>query len=142
MRGLGTETVTVLTRRLTGTDEYGNDTYAYGGAMTLTWADALGETWEPDGSTWADEAPAGTDGSRVAGVVVRPATSDEADQERVGGTSASYTLYFPRGTDLDLRGALIEVRGRTFEVVGDPQRYPEGRLVKYDLVAEARRHDG
>lgn len=150
MRGIKTETVTVQPREAAGTDDYGNDVFTYGEAMKLAWRDLSADKWrevETDAArdTWGElKALAGSsvEGEDVAGVIVRPSTARETEDGRVHGTEAAYTLYFPKGTEVDLRGARVMLRGRMYDVIGDPQKYPEGRLVKYDLVANVERHDG
>lgn len=60
----------------------------------------------------------------VEAVVCPGATSDMA-AERPNGDRVAYTLHFPKGYGKSLRGCSVEVRGRSYAVVGDPQPYTE-----------------
>lgn len=67
---------------------------------------------------WADE--------EVADVLVcEPSTSDlgsglQSDLGRPEGDSVSLTLHFPKTYTASLRGCRVTLRGRTYEVLGDP----------------------
>ena len=58
----------------------------------------------------------------VGDVLVSPAdASSVEDSNRPHGTRAAMRLAFPKGFGSSLRGCRVKVRGRTFEVVGDPR---------------------
>lgn len=93
-----TETATVLARRAVGTDELNAEI----------------SEWVPEG---------------IADVVVAPDAGDEVtESNRPEGTSASLTLHFPETWTGSLRGRRVWLRGREWEVLGDPEPYTEGCL--------------
>lgn len=51
-------------------------------------------------------------------LVCEPTTADLA--ERPEGDSVSLTLHFPKTYTASLRGCRVTLRGRTYEVLGDP----------------------
>lgn len=58
----------------------------------------------------------------VGNVLVAPgSTADVEDSTRPHGTRAVFTLGFPKVFDKRLRGCRVEVRGREYAVIGDPQ---------------------
>lgn len=58
----------------------------------------------------------------VADVLVAPGgTADVTDETRRDGTSAAYSLDFPKTYDKPLRGCRVVVRGEELAVVGDPR---------------------
>ena len=60
--------------------------------------------------------------SEVSNVLVAPgSTSDVEDVARPDGTRAAFTLGFPKTFSKPLRGCRVEVRGRAYAVIGDPQ---------------------
>lgn len=68
-------------------------------------------------STWQVEAT-------VDDVLVAPAgTSDLGGSIRPDGVQVDLTLHMPKGYTASLKGRRVQVRGSTFEVVGDPQSY-------------------
>ena len=66
--------------------------------------------------------------------------ADERDYSRPDGYVATYTLAFPRGCNLDLRGAKVEVGGRELTVIGDPVHVSSPLL--WDMKVTAGVHDG
>ena len=97
------EAVTVLTPTQGGEDEYGQAV-----------------------KSWASQ--------EVADVLVcGPATTDlgaglQTDVGRPEGDSVSLTLHFPKAYAASLRGCRIVLRGRTFEVLGDPVALTDGNV--------------
>ena len=62
----------------------------------------------------------------VKGVLVSPSKPEEIlASNRMDGSMAKFTLYFPKGFNRELRGAEIEVRGVRHRVIGDPAPYDE-----------------
>lgn len=58
----------------------------------------------------------------VENVLVAPgSTADVEDPTRPHGTRAVFTLGFPKAFGKRLRGCRVEVRGREYAVIGDPQ---------------------
>jgi hypothetical protein len=90
------EPVKVLRRPQTGTDAYGAPTY---------------------GDVETEE---------VSGVVVTPGATSDLDATRPEGVRVALTVHMPRGYRGALKGAQIEVHGRVYSVVGDPQPYEAG----------------
>lgn len=71
--------------------------------------------------TWAKE------GSAL--VVVDPTQGASlTDTNRPAGTTATVTAHFPETYTGSLRGRRVELRGRTWDVVGDPEPYGAGVL--------------
>lgn len=97
------EAVTVLTPTQAGEDEYGQAV-----------------------KSWASQ--------EVADVLVcEPSTTDlgaglQTDARRPEGDSVSLTLHFPKAYAASLRGCRVGLRGRTFEVLGDPVALTEGNV--------------
>lgn len=110
------ETVSVSIRTFDGQDEYGNDIAVYS---------------EP---------------FDVANVLVGKAdTTDRISETHPYGIRADRRFCFPKGFDLDLRGALITRGGITYKVVGEPFDLTEDNLpprVPWNLRVEAVRYDG
>lgn len=60
----------------------------------------------------------------VTNVLVSPgAREDLPYSEHPSGVIVAYTLHFPKTFTGCLRGALVEVRGELFKVIGDPKPY-------------------
>lgn len=75
-------------------------------------------------------------------VVCSGATSD-MDATRPEGVTVAYTLHFPKTYVGNLRGCSVEVRGETYDVVGDPQRTTEAATPgPFNMAAEVTRADG
>lgn len=78
----------------------------------------------------------------LKGCIVQPGSTADLDATRPNGVTVAFTVYM---TDpgLSLRGCSIELRGETYEVVGDPKpstaaNVPGGR----NLQVEVTRADG
>ena len=70
------------------------------------------------------------------------ATSD-MDATRPEGVTVAFTLHFPKTYAGSLRGCSVEVRGETYDVVGDPQRTTEAATPgPFNMAAEVTRADG
>lgn len=82
--------------------------------------------------------------AEVGNVVVAPSpTSGVTDSTRPDGTRAALTLGFPKTFTGSLRGCRVEVRGRLYEVVGDPQPNAAANCpTPWWLTAEAVAVDG
>lgn len=79
----------------------------------------------------------------VSGVLVAPGPTSDLDASRPEGVSVVYTLHFPRGFALALRGATVNVRGTDYEVVGDPQPYTEANVPgPWTMPVEVRAVEG
>lgn len=62
----------------------------------------------------------------VPNVLVAPSSATDVDATgRPHGTDSTLTLHFPKPWGESLRGCRVEVRGRAYEVVGDPTPYEE-----------------
>lgn len=84
----------------------------------------------------------GTSREAVRCVVCPGATSD-MDATRPEGVAVAYTLHFPKTYSGSLRGCSVEVRGETYDVVGDPQRTTEAATPgPFNLTVEVTRADG
>lgn len=72
----------------------------------------------------------GSDGAEyepveVNNVLVAPtATTDIEGNQRLAGDSTTLSFYLPKEFTESLRGALIELDGRRYEIQGDPVPYP------------------
>ena len=108
------ETVTVITRAVTGQDSKGNDVY--------------GETR--------------TDVSDV--LVAPGPRTDLPVVDHPEGTVIAFNLHFPKSFTGSLRGAQVIVRGSDpLDVVGDPQPYTNANTPgKWNRPVEVKRGDG
>lgn len=79
----------------------------------------------------------------VRNVLVCPgATADAVESMRPDGAVVAYTVAFPKPYDADLHGAEVEIRGRRYRVIGDPQPCRENCPTAWWMRAEVERHDG
>ena len=75
--------------------------------------------------------------------VVCPGATSDMDATRPEGVAVVYTLHFPKTYSGSLRGCSVEVRGETYDVVGDPQRTTETATPgPFNLTVEVTRADG
>lgn len=96
---------------------------------------AFDELGEPTGATATE--------TTVDNVVVCPSATADLDSTRPNGVTVAYTLCFPKGCDVRLKGATVNVRGVDCLVVGDPQRYTEENTPgPWNLTCEVARTDG
>lgn len=82
-------------RAVSGTDPYGHPTYE---------------------STWEE----------VRDVLVCPTTGEVAArtlENRESETRSSFTIHFPKGWYRPLRGLKVRLRGRLFNVIGEPDHF-------------------
>lgn len=81
---------------------------------------------------------------RVSDVLIAPGdTTDDREDGRPNGITIAYTLYFPKSSNMKLRGAEIVIDGEAFEVVGDPRPYPPELVPgSRNLVVKVVKHDG
>lgn len=80
--------------------------------------------------------------TEVPGCFVQPGATADLDATRPNGVSVAFTVYMS-DPGFSLRGCAMEVRGRRYEVVGDPhpstpENVPGGR----NLQVEVTRSDG
>ena len=79
----------------------------------------------------------------VQNVVVAPGPTAELDASRPNGVTVAFTLCFPKGYGKSLKGCSVEIRGRAYRVVGDPQPYTEANTPgDWNLTVEVERTDG
>jgi len=104
------ETVYVRVRSANGTDRLGNPAYS-----------------------WAEPVA-------VEHVLASVIDVDERDYSRPDGYVATYTMAFPRGCTLDLRGAKVTVHGRELDVIGEPVHV--NSPIAWDMKVTAGVHDG
>ena len=75
--------------------------------------------------------------------VVCPGATSDMDATRPEGVAVAYTLHFPKAYAGSLRGCSVEVRGETYDVVGDPQRTTDAATPgPWNLAVEVTRADG
>lgn len=75
--------------------------------------------------------------------VVCPGATSDMDATRPEGVTVAYTLHFPKTYAESLRGCSVEVRGETYDVVGDPQRTTDAATPgPFDMAVEVTRADG
>lgn len=88
--------------------------------------------------------PTGTGSERVeCEAVVAPGSTSELDASRPSGCKVSYTLHLPKTWERSLRGATVEVRGKEYRVVGDPQPYTAANVPgAYNMPVEVEAVDG
>lgn len=80
----------------------------------------------------------------VADVLIAPGNPEgDIEDGRPYGAVVSFTLYVPKGIDVEFRGAQVEIDGEVFEVLGDPRPYPpELVLGPRNLVVKLARYEG
>lgn len=79
----------------------------------------------------------------VDNVVVCPGATVDLDSTRPNGVTVAYTLCFPKGAGVSLKGATVTVRETDYEVIGDPKRYTEANTPgPWNLTCEVTRTDG
>lgn len=85
-----------------------------------------------------------TQQTQVDNVLVAPgSTADVTDTTRPYGTRASFTLGFPKTFNQPLRGCSVEVRGNTYQVIGDPHPNTESNCpTQWWYTAEVELVDG
>lgn len=107
------ETVTVHTPQW-GTDAAGNDVV----------------------TSWSTQA--------VSDVLVAPGPrNDIVETNRPHGVEVRFTLHFPKSYNSNLRGCKVTVRGRDYQVIGDPQPYTlENTPTRWWLPVEVVDVDG
>lgn len=75
--------------------------------------------------------------------VVCPGATSDMGAARPEGVAVAYTLHFPKAYRGELRGCSVEVRGASYDVVGDPQRTAAAATPgPYDMAVEVTRADG
>lgn len=75
--------------------------------------------------------------------VVCPGATSDMDATRPEGVTVAYTIHFPKTYAGSLRGCSVEVRGETYDVVGDPQRTTDAATPgPWNLAVEVTRADG
>lgn len=78
-----------------------------------------------------------------ADVLVCPTSTEDLGASRPNGDEIVYNLHFKKGWSVPLRGAIIEVRGERFRVVGDPQMLTvENCPTPFNLKVKVVRDDG
>lgn len=76
-------------------------------------------------------------------VVVAPGSTSELDASRPNGVRVSLTLHLPKTWERPLKGATVELRGRTYRVIGDPQPYTAANVPgPYNMPVEVEAVDG
>lgn len=90
-----------------------------------------------------DEVAVTVEREDVTNVLVTPGTTTDLDASRPEGVTVALTLHFPKTYTKALKGCLVEVRGATYAIVGDPQPYtPENTPGEWNRPAEVTRTDG
>lgn len=75
--------------------------------------------------------------------VVCPGATTDFDATRPDGIDVAYTVHFPKTWTDSLRGCKVRVRGREYEVVGDPQAYTTANTPGlYNRPCEVKYADG
>lgn len=76
-------------------------------------------------------------------VLVQPGSTADLDATRPNGVEVVFTLHFPKTYTKSLQDCRIEVRGKQYEVVGDPQPYTATNTPgAWNLPVEVKRVDG
>lgn len=76
-------------------------------------------------------------------VLVCPGSTSDLDATRPNGVEVVFTLHFPKTYTESLQGCRVEVRGGTYEVIGDPQPYTVANTPgAWNLSVEVKRVDG
>lgn len=98
----------------------------------------------PGVDAFGDELTGWQPGVSVGNVLVAPASTDDlAGSLRRDGDRDALTLHFPKTFSGSLRGCRVIVRGVTYRVVGDPQRYTTAMTPgAWDLPVTVERTEG
>lgn len=110
-----------------------------GETVTVTWRTDTGERDGGNNPIWAQET------ETVDDVLVKPgADANVSDSTRPEGITVALTLAFPRKWAYrSLRGALVTVRGRDYQVVGDPIPVDGGmQPTRWNLLVELADSEG
>lgn len=93
---------------------------------------------------FGDELTGWQPGVPVGNVLVAPASTDDLNGSlRRDGDRDALTLHFPKTFSGSLRGCRVIVRGVTYRVVGDPQRYTAAMTPgAWDLPVSVERTEG
>lgn len=85
-----------------------------------------------------------SDSVREVDVLVAPGPTADLDATRPSGVSVAYTLHFPKTWEGgSLKGCLVDVRGETFRVVGDPKPYTAANIPgRFNMPVEVVAVDG
>ena len=116
------------------------------------WLPTQGEedAWGNSADTYAEDPDIETHCCYAPGYA-RPETKNDIEDGRPHGARVTMLFYLPKTVDADLRDALIAcyppddatLRGKKFEVVGDPFSYPRASTPgEYSWCVEAVRHLG
>lgn len=104
-----------------------------GETVTVTWRTDTGDRDGGNNPIWAEES------ETVDDVLVKPgADANASDSTRPEGITVALTCAFPRAWAYrSLRGALVTVRGRDYQVVGDPIPVDGGmQPTRWNLLVE------
>lgn len=93
---------------------------------------------------FGDELTEWQPGVPVGNVLVAPASTDDLNGSlRRDGDRDTLTLHFPKTHEGNLRGCRVIVRGVTYRVIGDPQRYTSSMTPgAWDLPVTVERTEG
>ena len=81
--------------------------------------------------------------TEVSDVLVTPGATSDMGASRPNGIVVAFTLGFPKTYQEPLRGCSVVVRGRSYEVVGDPQPLTAENVPgPYNYTVEVTRSDG
>lgn len=79
----------------------------------------------------------------VAACLVAPGSCADLDAGRPNGARVAMTLHFPKTWERPLKGATVELRGRKYRVIGDPQPYTAANVPgPYNMPVEVEAVDG
>lgn len=80
---------------------------------------------------------------QVSDVLVQPGSTADLDATRPNGVEVAFTLHFPKTYAKSLQACRVEVREKSYEVVGDPQPYTASNTPgDWNLPVEVKRVDG
>nr|WP_169241894.1 hypothetical protein [Bifidobacterium sp. DSM 109959] len=111
----------------------------HGEQVTVTWRVDTGERDGGNNPIWREEP------ETVDDVLVKPGAQDNAsDSTRPEGVTVALTLAFPRlWTYRSLKGALVDVRGHAYQVIGDPLPVDSGITpTRWNLLVEVTDSEG
>lgn len=81
--------------------------------------------------------------TEVSPVLVTPGGTEDMAASRPEGITVALTLGFPKTFTDSLRGCSVEVRGKTYKVIGDPEPLtPENISGEFNYTVEVTRNDG
>lgn len=82
------------------------------------------------------------DPTAVEGCLIAPGSPSDLGDDRPESAHIAATAHFPRGFNLDLKGAVVSYNGKAFKVVGSPIAFPDSVQSPWLTYALLERDEG